>query len=327
MSGNGASFYQVTDRSRGARRETGHGKGTHASLVSSHPAATPLSAADRTAAGPSRYTAWSEPSPDAPGHGINHLDSRPDGQRHRPVRRPHAARVGHAALPDRARSVRAGAPVCRRLASHRRAPALPRAGADGQRAGAPRRRRLRRLCRLPRPALERARADEGRHPLRPRRDSRRVRGARDVDDLEVRAAAAPVRRREGRRPLRSEAALAGRAGTADAALHAGARERDRPPYRHRRARHGHERADDGLDDGHLLDAAGARRAGDRDRQARLGRRLGLPARGDRCGGRDGGRARLREARPGARRPELRRPGLRQRGRDRGHGARPPRRAR
>ena len=36
----------------------------------------------------------------------------------------------------------------------------------------------------------RARADEGRHPLRPGGDARRVRGARGLDDVEVRAARA-----------------------------------------------------------------------------------------------------------------------------------------
>ena len=86
-------------------------------------------------------------------------------------------------------------------AGARRASALPRARGHGQRPGADGRRALGRLPRLPRPALERARADEGRHPLRPARLARRVRGARDVDDLEVRAPAAAVRRRQGRRPL------------------------------------------------------------------------------------------------------------------------------
>ena len=58
-----------------------------------------------------------------------------------------------------------------------------------------------RASRVPRAALDGARPDEGWHPLRPARLARRVRGARDVDDLEVRAAAPAVRRREGRRPL------------------------------------------------------------------------------------------------------------------------------
>ena len=116
---------------------------------------------------------------------------------------------------------------------------------------------------------------------------RRVRGARDVDDLEVRAAAPPLRRRQGRRPLQPARALAGelqrltRRYTSELlAVHRAARG-------HPRAGHGDERADDGLDDGHLLDAEGLRRARDRDRQADLDRRLGLPARGDRRGRRDG----------------------------------------
>ena len=63
------------------------------------------------------------------------------------------------------------------------------------------------LRRLPRAALDRARADEGRHPLRPGGLARRVRRAREVDDVEVRAAAPAVRRREGRHPLRRPRAL------------------------------------------------------------------------------------------------------------------------
>ena len=70
----------------------------------------------------------------------------------------------------------------------------------------------------------------------------------------------------------------------------------RPRDRHPRAGHRDERADDGVDDGHLLGAEGLRRAGDRDRQADLDRRLGLPQRGDRRRRRDGDRARLRAAR-------------------------------
>ena len=48
-----------------------------------------------------------------------------------------------------------------------------------------------------------------------------------------------------------------------------------------RAGHGDERADDGVDDGHVLDAARLRSARDRHRKADLDRRVGLPARGDR----------------------------------------------
>ena len=62
--------------------------------------------------------------------------------------------------------------------------------------------------RLPRDAQHRARAVEGRHPLPPGRHARRGQGARDVDDLEVRAHGAAVRRREGRRRLRPEEAVA-----------------------------------------------------------------------------------------------------------------------
>ena len=51
---------------------------------------------------------------------------------------------------------------------------------------------------------------------------------------------------------------------------------------HPRARHGDERADDGVDDGHVLDAARSRGPGDRHGQADLDRRLGLPPRGDRA---------------------------------------------
>ena len=52
---------------------------------------------------------------------------------------------------------------------------------------------------LPRHAQRRARAVEGRDPLPPGRHARRGQGARDVDDVEVRADGHPVRRREGRR--------------------------------------------------------------------------------------------------------------------------------
>ena len=56
--------------------------------------------------------------------------------------------------------------------------------------------------------------------------------------------------------------------------------------------------------------------GDRDREADLDRRLGLPARGDGRGRRDGRRARVRAARLAARRAAVRRAGLRERRRDR-----------
>ena len=61
---------------------------------------------------------------------------------------------------------------------------------------------------LPRDAQHRARPVEGRHPLPPGRHARRGQGAGDVDDVEVRADGHPVRRREGRRRLQSEADVA-----------------------------------------------------------------------------------------------------------------------
>ena len=64
------------------------------------------------------------------------------------------------------------------------------------------------LHRLSRRAQHRARSVEGRNPLPPRRDARRGQGARDVDDVEVRARGHSVRRREGRRRLQSEADVA-----------------------------------------------------------------------------------------------------------------------
>ena len=76
-------------------------------------------------------------------------------------------------------------------------------------------RRLRpRLHRLPRHPQRRARAVEGRHPLPPRRHARRGQGARDGDDVEVRADGPAVRRREGRRHLRPEADVAAASSSA-----------------------------------------------------------------------------------------------------------------
>ena len=107
-----------------------------------------------------------------------------------------------------------------------------------------------------------------------------------------------------------------RARAPHATVHLGAPPVHRPAGGHSRAGHGDERADDGLDDGHVLDAARLRGAGDRHREADLDRRLGVPPRGDWGRGRHGRRARLRPARLGALRAALRRPGLRQRGRNR-----------
>ena len=68
-----------------------------------------------------------------------------------------------------------------------------------------------------------------------------------------------------------------RARAHHAPLHRRARAVHRPAARHPGARHGDERADDGVDDGHVLDADGLRRARDRHRQADLDRRLACSA--------------------------------------------------
>ena len=224
--------------------------------------------------------------------------------------------MGDAALSHRCRAIRGGAHARRRARGRRRAPALSRARGHGQHPRAHGRRSLGRLRRVPRAPLERPRADEGRDPLRPARLARGMRGARDVDDLEVRAPAAPLRRRQGRRPLQPEGDVARRGAAPDAALHDRAAAGDRPGPRHPRAGHGDERADDGLDDGHVLDAGGLRGAGGRHREADLDRRLRLPHRGDRRRRRDGDRAGLPEARLGPGRAGLRRAGVRQRRRRR-----------
>ena len=93
---------------------------------------------------------------------------------------------------------------------------------------------------------------------------------------------AAVRRRQGRRRLRSEAPLAGREGAADAPLHERDHQRDRAREGHPGARRRHRRAGDGVDLRHVLDerrALGARR---RHGQAALARRLGRPRRRDRA---------------------------------------------
>ena len=88
-----------------------------------------------------------------------------------------------------------------------------------------------------------------------------------------------------------------------APFHRRARAVHRAAARHPGAGHGDERADDGVDDGHLLDADGLRGPGDRHRQADLDRRVRLPARGDRRRRRDGDRARLRAGSAGTSREQ------------------------
>ena len=256
--------------------------------------------------------------------GSPRIHSRGDGEhRARPVVRP--PRVRHAAVPDGDRAVRPGGPARGRRRRRRRAAPPPRAVDHRRLPGENGRRTPRCVPRLPRTALERPGPDEGRHPLRPRGVARRVRRARRLDDLEVRPAAPAVRRAPRVACAATRARSPRRDGAADAPLHVGAPPVHRAAGGHSGPGHGDERADDGLDDGHVLDAARPRGAGDRHGQADLDRRLRLPARGDRRGRGDGDRARLRAARLEARRAALRRAGLRERRRDRGAGARRSRR--
>ncbi len=224
--------------------------------------------------------------------------------------------MGNATVQPGDHAVRAGASARRGRRRGRRAAALSGAFARCQRSGSARRRTLAGIPGLSRSALERARPDKGRRSLRPGGRSRRVCGVGDVDDLEVRSVAAPLRRSQGRDPLPSPRAVSERAAGAHAPLHVGAPAGAWPPAGHSRAGHGHQRADDGVDDGHLLNAGRVRGAGDRHRQADRAWRLALSPRGHGRRRRDGDRALLREAGNAARRPALRRPGLRQRRRDR-----------
>ena len=220
--------------------------------------------------------------------------------------------MGYAALPDGSCAVRGGAHPRRRRRCRRGAAALSRGRGHGQHSRAHGQRDVVGVRRLPRPALERARPDEGRDPLRPARLARRVRRARDVDDVEVRTPTAALRRRERRSALQPARDVLRRAPAHDAALHDRAPARDRPGEGHPRPGHGHERADHGLDDGHVLDADRLRGSGDRDRQADRDRWLGLPQRGDRGGRRHGHGPCVPAARLEAGRAGLRRPGVRQR---------------
>ena len=183
------------------------------------------------------------------------------------------------------------------------------------------------LHRLSRPAQPRPRPGQGRHPLPPGREPRRGQGPRDVDDLEVRGRRHPVRRRQGRRDRRPQAAVDEGAGAPDPPLHHRDRGAHRPGARHPRAGREHQRPGHGLDDGHLLDArratrsrasspasrsaSAAPRAATRRRPAAASTRSSRPPRhlGMDLHGRDGGG-----------------PGLRQRRLDRGPADR-PRRAR
>ena len=213
---------------------------------------------------------------------------------------------------DRARAAAARRGDLRHRPEPRQRPRRVQEGGRGLRAGRHGRRHDERLQGLPRHAQRRARPVEGRHPLPPGRHARRGQGARDVDDVEVRADGHPVRRREGRRRRRPEAAVARRARADDAPLHERDHQRDRPGEGHPRARRRHRRLGDGVDLRHVLDEQGPLGARRRHRQAADDRRLARPRRGDRARRALLHPRRRREAGRPARRHDRRRAGLRQR---------------
>ena len=98
--------------------------------------------------------------------------------------------------------------------------------------------------------------------------------------MEVRGGEYSFRRRQGRRDLRPEEDVAGRAGANDAALYGG--DHRVPGAGKGRARAGceHQRANHGVDHGHLLDAHAADGHGGGDGQATEHRRVARAARGD-----------------------------------------------
>ena len=88
----------------------------------------------------------------------------------------------------------------------------------------------------------------------------------------------PVRRGQGRRHLRSRSSMSiGGAGEADPALHLGHHGVPGSRLRRTRARRQHQRARDGVADGHLLHARAPHGHRDRDRKARGHGRLAGPA--------------------------------------------------
>ncbi len=177
------------------------------------------------------------------------------------------------------------------------------------------------LHRLPRAIQHHARSGQGRHPLSPRRHARRSHRAGGVDDVEMRGCAHPVRRRQGRRHLRSHQDVAARNRGADAALHSGNHRRHRSREGRARAGREHQRADHGLVHGHLFHARRPHRNRRRDRQTGRDGRIARPPRGDRPR-RDDHRARGGEAsRLRAQRRQRCRSGLRQRRLDRRRTAR------
>ena len=135
-----------------------------------------------------------------------------------------------------------------------KSPAHGRDGAYRSHPGDARRRPYRGVHRIPRPALHRPRTGQRRNSLLPRRHARRSARAGGVDDLEVRGGKHSFRRRERRRHLRSGDAVHVGVGAHHAALHRRDHRIHRPGARRARARHEHQRANDGLDHGHLFHA-------------------------------------------------------------------------
>ena len=122
-----------------------------------------------------------------------------------------------------------------------------------------------------------ARPVQGRHPLPPGRDARRGEGARDVDDLEVRAVNIPFGGAKGGVACDPKTLSERELRAADAALH----DRDHAtmigPEKDIPAPDvGTDRADDGVDHGHVLDEQGPLGARRRHRQAAQRRRLAGP---------------------------------------------------
>jgi hypothetical protein len=210
--------------------------------------------------------------------------------------------------PARSRRRDASRPACAAARAHRELP------------GDARRRQRRRLHRPSCPAQREPRSGQGRNPLPPGRDPGRGPCPGDVDDLEVCLREHPLWRREGRRGGRPEATEPAGGRGADATLHHGDQPAHRPRARHPRAGREHERADDGLDHGHVLDAPRLHDPRRRHRQAGQHRRLPRPKRGDRPGGRLHAAAVGGSDEPIHRGHDGRHPGLRQRRLDRGHPA-------
>ncbi len=204
----------------------------------------------------------------------------------------------------------------RHLAGRARHPVAAEERADHQLPGPHGQRRVQDVQGLPRPAQQHSRAIQGRHSLPRAGVARRGESAGVVDDVQMRAARHPVRRRQGRHQVHAAPALDARDRAHHAAFHARARRQHRPRVRHPRARRRHQRPDHGLDDGHVYERRRLRR---QERQPPRGHRqdavVGRLARArdrDRPGHRPlhhrvGARSPLR-----AQRRQLHRAGLRQR---------------